>query len=117
MKTIYSICFSCTEDGRAYIGGIQGGKDIANDEIKVLTKELHGTDWKILIISLLYGFLQHSDIKDIYAIDSDFHVKSEKVQPVGRLRCGRKSKKIVAGGGNTRFPQIKAWKRNRAATS
>ena len=79
-KRIYSICFSCTEDGRAYIGGIQGGKDIANDEIKVLTKELHGTRPKNLIISLLYGFLQHSDIKEIYAIDSDFHVKSEKVQ-------------------------------------
>ncbi|WP_434640668.1 DUF535 family protein [Klebsiella sp. I138] len=79
-KRIYSICFSCTEDGRAYIGGIQGGKDIANDDIKVLTKELHGTRPKNLIISLLYGFLQHSDIKEIYAIDSDFHVKSEKVQ-------------------------------------
>ncbi|HHT0102817.1 TPA: DUF535 family protein [Raoultella planticola] len=79
-KRIYSICFSCTEDGRAYIGGIQGGKDIANDEIKVLTKELHGTRPKNLIISLLYGFLQHSNIKEIYAIDSDFHVKSEKVQ-------------------------------------
>ncbi|HAT1613040.1 TPA: DUF535 domain-containing protein, partial [Raoultella planticola] len=79
-KRIYSICFSCTADGRAYIGGIQGGKDIANDEIKVLTKELHGTRPKNLIISLLYGFLQHSDIKEIYAIDSDFHVKSEKVQ-------------------------------------
>ncbi|HHT7472979.1 TPA: DUF535 family protein [Raoultella planticola] len=79
-KRIYSICFSCTEDGQAYIGGIQGGKDIANDEIKVLTKELHGTRPKNLIISLLYGFLQHSDIKEIYAIDSDFHVKSEKVQ-------------------------------------
>ncbi|HGV9333258.1 TPA: DUF535 family protein [Raoultella planticola] len=79
-KRIYSICFSCTEDGRAYIGGIQGGKDIANDEIKVMTKELHGTRPKNLIISLLYGFLQHSDIKEIYAIDSDFHVKSEKVQ-------------------------------------
>ena len=79
-KRIYSICFSCTEDGRASIGGIQGGKDIANDEIKVLTKELHGTRPKNLIISLLYGFLQHSDIKEIYAIDSDFHVKSEKVQ-------------------------------------
>ncbi|HGV3451872.1 TPA: DUF535 family protein [Raoultella planticola] len=79
-KRIYSICFSCTEDGRAYIGGIQGGKDIANEEIKVLTKELHGTRPKNLIISLLYGFLQHSDIKEIYAIDSDFHVKSEKVQ-------------------------------------
>ncbi|EJR0222837.1 DUF535 family protein [Raoultella planticola] len=79
-KRIYSICFSCTEDGRAYIGGIQGGKDIANDEIKVLTKELHGTRPKNLIISLLYGFLQHSDIEEIYAIDSDFHVKSEKVQ-------------------------------------
>ncbi|WP_448195936.1 DUF535 family protein [Raoultella planticola] len=79
-KRIYSICFSCTEDGRAYIGGIQGGKDIANDEIKVLTKELHGTRPKNLIISLFYGFLQHSDIKEIYAIDSDFHVKSEKVQ-------------------------------------
>ncbi|MFZ2614120.1 MAG: DUF535 family protein [Raoultella planticola] len=79
-KRIYSICFSCTEDSRAYIGGIQGGKDIANDEIKVLTKELHGTRPKNLIISLLYGFLQHSDIKESYAIDSDFHVKSENVQ-------------------------------------
>jgi uncharacterized protein VirK/YbjX len=57
-----------------------GRKDIANDEMKVLTKELHGTRPKNLIISLLYGFLQHSDIKEIYAIDSDFHVKSEKVQ-------------------------------------
>ncbi|VEC79477.1 protein YbjX [Raoultella ornithinolytica] len=46
----------------------------------MLTKELHGTRPKNLIISLLYGFLQHSDIKEIYAIDSDFHVKSEKVQ-------------------------------------
>ncbi|HHG8771967.1 TPA: DUF535 family protein [Raoultella planticola] len=79
-KRIYSICFSCTEDSRAYIGGLQGGKDIANDEIKMLTKELHGARPKNLIISLLYGFLQYCDIKELYAIDSDFHVKSERLK-------------------------------------
>ncbi len=46
-RRVYSVCFSCTDDGRAYIGGIQGGKDITNDEVKVLTKELHGARPKI----------------------------------------------------------------------
>lgn len=79
-QRLYSICFSCTADGRAYIGGIQGGKDISTEEIKLLTKALHGTRPKNLIISLLYGFLQHSDINALYAVDSDFHVKSEQVK-------------------------------------
>ncbi|EMX5222611.1 DUF535 family protein, partial [Klebsiella oxytoca] len=70
-KRVYSICFSCTDDGRAWIGGIQGGKDIDNEEVKALTKELHGTRPKNLIITLLYGFLAFFNIKEIYAIDSD----------------------------------------------
>lgn len=78
-RRIYSLCFSCTADGRAYIGGIQGGKDVTNDEIKVVTKELFGIRPKNLIITLLYGFLQHCAIKEIYAVDSHFHVKSDKV--------------------------------------
>jgi len=78
-RRIYSLCFSCTADGRAYIGGIQGGKDVTGDEIKVLTKELYGIRPKNLIITLLYGFLQHCNIKEIYAVDSNFHVKSDKV--------------------------------------
>lgn len=79
-KRVYSICFSCTDDGRAWIGGIQGGKDIDNEEVKALTKELHGTRPKNLIITLLYGFLAFFNIKEIYAIDSDFHVKSDRVK-------------------------------------
>ncbi|WEJ91563.1 MAG: DUF535 family protein [Klebsiella huaxiensis] len=79
-KRVYSICFSCTEDGRAYIGGIQGGKDIDNEEVKVLTKELYGTRPKNLIITLLYGFLAHYNINDIYAIDSHYHVKCDRVK-------------------------------------
>ena len=79
-KRVYSICFSCTDDGRAWIGGIQGGKDIDNEEVKALTKELYGTRPKNLIITLLYGFLAFFNIKEIYAIDSDFHVKSDRVK-------------------------------------
>ena len=79
-KRVYNICFSCTDDGRAWIGGIQGGKDIDNEEVKALTKELHGTRPKNLIITLLYGFLAFFNIKEIYAIDSDFHVKSDRVK-------------------------------------
>lgn len=79
-KRVYSICFSCTDGGRAWIGGIQGGKDIDNEEVKALTKELHGTRPKNLIITLLYGFLAFFNIKEIYAIDSDFHVKSDRVK-------------------------------------
>lgn len=79
-KRVYSICFSCTDDGRAWIGGIQGGKDIDNEEVKALTKELHGTRPKNLIITLLYVFLAFFNIKEIYAIDSDFHVKSDRVK-------------------------------------
>lgn len=79
-KRVYSICFSCTDDGRAWIGGIQGGKDIDNEEVKALTKELHGTRPKNLIITLLYGFIAFFNIKEIYAIDSDFHVKSDRVK-------------------------------------
>jgi uncharacterized protein VirK/YbjX len=59
-KRVYSICFSCTEDGRAWIGGIQGGKDIDNEEVKALTKELYGIRPKNLIITLLYGFCRIS---------------------------------------------------------
>jgi uncharacterized protein VirK/YbjX len=79
-KRVYSICFSCTEQGSAWIGGIQGGKDISNDEVKALTKELYGTRPKNLVITLLYGLLRHFDIREIYAIDSDYHVKSDKVK-------------------------------------
>ncbi|HBS5679442.1 DUF535 family protein [Klebsiella sp. 141240] len=79
-KRVYSVCFSCTDQGSAWIGGIQGGKDISNDEVKVLTKELYGTRPKNLIITLLYGFLRHFNIREIYAIDSDYHVKSDKVK-------------------------------------
>ncbi|WP_406908487.1 DUF535 family protein [Klebsiella oxytoca] len=79
-KRVYSICISCTDDGRAWIGGIQGGKDIDNEEVKALTKELYGTRPKNLIITLLYGFLAFFNIKEIYAIDSDFHVKSDRVK-------------------------------------
>lgn len=79
-KRVYSICFSCTEDGRAWIGGIQGGKDIDNEEVKALTKELYGIRPKNLIITLLYGFLSHFNIKEIYAIDSQYHVKSDRVK-------------------------------------
>lgn len=79
-KRVYSICFSCTDDGRAWIGGIQGGKDIDNEEVKALTKELYGARPKNLIITLLYGFLAFFNIKEIYAIDSDFHVKSDRVK-------------------------------------
>ena len=79
-KRVYSICFSCTDDGRAWIGGIKGGKDIDNEEVKALTKELYGTRPKNLIITLLYGFLAFFNIKEIYAIDSDFHVKSDRVK-------------------------------------
>ncbi|MGY0281385.1 DUF535 family protein, partial [Klebsiella michiganensis] len=79
-KRVYSICFSCTEDGRAWIGGIQGGKDIDNEEVKALTKELYGIRPKNLIITLLYGFLSHFNIKEIYAIDSHYHVKSDRVK-------------------------------------
>ena len=79
-KRVYSICFSCTDDGRAWIGGIQGGKDIDNEEVKALTKQLYGTRPKNLIITLLYGFLAFFNIKEIYAIDSDFHVKSDRVK-------------------------------------
>ncbi|HBV8598481.1 TPA: DUF535 family protein [Klebsiella oxytoca] len=79
-KRVYSICFSCTDDGRAWIGGIQGAKDIDNEEVKALTKELYGTRPKNLIITLLYGFLAFFNIKEIYAIDSDFHVKSDRVK-------------------------------------
>lgn len=103
-KRIYSICFSCTEDGRAYIGGIQGGKDIANDEIKVLTKELHGTRPKNLIISLLYGFFYSIAIlKRSMPSTPIFTSKARKYKPV-MLRCGWKSgaKNIVAAGINYR---------------
>ncbi|MDF7680815.1 DUF535 family protein [Enterobacteriaceae bacterium ESL0689] len=79
-KRVYSICFSCTEDHHAYIGGLQRGKDITNDDIKVLTKELQGARPKNLLLSLLYAFLQYADINEIYAIDSDHHIKSEKVK-------------------------------------
>ena len=79
-KRVYSICFSCTEDGQAWIGGIQGGKDIDNEEVKALTKELYGIRPKNLIITLLYGFLSHFNIKEIYAIDSHYHVKSDRVK-------------------------------------
>ena len=61
-RRVYSVCFSCTDDGRAYIGGIQGGKDITNDEVKVLTKELHGARPKNIIMSVLYGFLRYFSI-------------------------------------------------------
>ncbi|BFO29628.1 MULTISPECIES: DUF535 family protein [Klebsiella] len=79
-RRVYSICFSCTADGQAWIGGIQGGKDIDNEEVKALTKELYGIRPKNLIITLLYGFLSHFNIKEIYAIDSHYHVKSERVK-------------------------------------
>lgn len=79
-RRVYSVCFSCTDDGRAYIGGIQGGKDITNDEVKVLTKELYGARPKNIIMSVLYGFLRYFSITTVYAIDSDFHVKSDLVK-------------------------------------
>ena len=62
------------------IGGIQGGKDITNDEVKVLTKELHGARPKNIIMSVLYGLLRYFNISTVYAIDSDYHVKSDLVK-------------------------------------
>ena len=79
-RRVYSVCFSCTDDGRAYIGGIQGGKDITNDEVKVLTKELHGARPKNNIMSVMNGFLRYFGITTVYAIDSDYHVKSDLVK-------------------------------------
>ena len=79
-RRVYSVCFSCTDDGRAYIGGIQGGKDITNEEVKALTKELHGARPKNIIMSVLYGLLRYFNISTVYAIDSDYHVKSDLVK-------------------------------------
>lgn len=54
---VYSVCFFCIDDGCVYIGGIQGGKDIINDEVKMLIKELYGVWLKNIIMSVLYGLL------------------------------------------------------------
>jgi len=79
-KRIYSVCFSCTDDGKAYIGGIQGGKDISNDDIKNITKNLHGLRPKNMIMSLAYSFFDFFGVKDIYAVKNEYHVKSDTIK-------------------------------------
>ncbi len=46
----------------------------------MLTKELHGARPKNIIMSVLYGFLRYFGITTVYAIDSDYHVKSDLVK-------------------------------------
>lgn len=48
--------------------------------MKVLTKELHGARPKNIIMSVLYGLLRYFNISTVYAIDSDYHVKSDLVK-------------------------------------
>lgn len=79
-KKIYSICFSCTNYGAAYIGGLQGGKEFTAIDIKNITKELQGIRPKNMIISLGYMFFNFFNIKEIFAIDHNHHVKSDKIK-------------------------------------
>ncbi len=57
-------------------------------KIKVLTKGARRPT-ENLIISPSAGFLRHSDIKEIYAIDSDFHVKARSETSYSALAGSR----------------------------
>lgn len=58
-KRVYSICFPAPKMAGPGLAA-SGGKDIDNEEVKALTKELYGIRPKNLIITLLYGFCRIS---------------------------------------------------------
>ena len=88
-KEIYSIQFSFVEinhQTEIYLGGIQSRNDVNSDELKKLTKEMHGLRPRNFIIFTLRVIGAYFNISTIQAIKTNFHISNcSRVKKTGRF--------------------------------
>ena len=88
-KEIYSIQFSFIEKSNLveiYLCGIQSRNDVKNDELKELTKKMHGLRPRNFIIFVLRVIGLYFNISIIQAIKTNFHISNcSRVKKTGKF--------------------------------